>query len=513
MLETKSRIPPGVFIIFGGGGDLTWRKLVPSIFNLYRNRWLPDNFAVISVDLKPMSDEDYRAHLRQGVETFSGSGTVSAQDWDPFAGHLSYLHGNFDDPGTFERLSEKLKQIEAEWGKQAEHIYYQATPPALVKKIINGLEAARLIQDRRHNRIVLEKPFGRDLDSARALNKMLLEVFRESQIYRIDHFLGKETVQNILAFRFSNALFEPLWDRRYIDNVQITVAESIGVAHRGRYFDQAGIVRDMIQNHLLQILCLIAMEPMVNFDADEIRNKKMDVLHAIRPIPENRVNEFAIRGQYGPGVIGKIKVPGYRQEPGVSPQSTTATFAAIKLFVDNWRWQDVPFYLRTGKRLPEKLSEVSIQFRPVPHRSFPPSAVDTWQPNRLVIQIQPDEGMILSYQAKQPGPQISLSQVEMRYSYLEKFHQKPPDAYETLLVDVMQGDQTLFMREDEVEAAWSVVMPVINAWEANRPADFPNYQAGTWGPQAAEKLINKDGNRWFVSAGEKKEQKKVQKTK
>lgn len=509
MVEMKSIMPPGIFIIFGGGGDLTWRKLAPSIFNLYQDHWLPNNFAVIGVDLKPMSDDDYRARLRQGIETFSGSERISTPDWDRFAGHLSYLRGNFDDPNTFEKLSDKLKQIETDWGKQSRRVYYQATPPDLLKKIIIGLEGARLTQDRRHSRIVVEKPFGRDLDSARALNRMLLDVFWESQIYRIDHFLGKETVQNILAFRFSNALFEPLWDRRYIDNIQITVAESIGIEHRGAYFDQAGIVRDMIQNHLLQVLCLIAMEPMVNFDADEIRNKKVDVLRAIRPLPENLMDEFAVRGQYGPTVKGKKKVSGYRQEPGVSPQSTTATFAAIKLFVDNWRWQDVPFYLRTGKRLPAKLSQVCIQFRPVPHRSFPSYAVDNWQPNRLVIQIQPDEGMLLCYQAKQPGPQISLSQINMRFSYLEAFHKKPPGAYETLLLDIIQGDQTLFMREDEVEAAWSVVMPVINAWKANKPKDFPNYQAGTWGPQAAEELVNKDGNRWFVSTGEIAEQKKA----
>lgn len=492
--------PPGIFIIFGGGGDLTWRKLAPSIYNLFKNQWLSDEFAVIGVDLKPMSDDDYRTRLRQGIETFSGSGKISNADWERFAGHLSYLNGNFDDPNTFERLAAKIKQTETAWGKQAEHVFYQATPPTLVKNILDRLEAAKMVKDRKHCRIVLEKPFGRDLESARTLNKMLLRVFEESQIYRIDHYLGKETVQNILAFRFSNVLFEPIWDRRYIDSVQITVAEDVGVEHRGSYFDHAGIVRDMIQNHLLQVLCLIAMEPMVNFDASEIRNKKVDVLRAIRQIPEGRVDEFAIRGQYGPGTMDGKKALGYRQEPGVSPQSTTETFAAIKLFVDNWRWQDVPFYLRTGKHLPTKLSEVCIQFRPVPHRSFPASALNNWQPNRLIVRIQPDEGIVLSFQAKQPGLQVYLNPVDMRFSYLETYHQAPPEAYETLLLDIMRDDQTLFMRDDQVEAAWSVVMPVLNVWEANDPGDFPNYTVGSWGPQAAEEFILKDGNSWFVSS-------------
>jgi glucose-6-phosphate 1-dehydrogenase len=360
------------------------------------------------------------------------------------------------------------------------------------------LGKAGLARDRQHARIVTEKPFGRDLASAQALNRMLTDVFDESQIYRIDHYLGKETVQNILAFRFANALFEPIWDRRYIDHVQITVAEQVGVEHRGGYYDHAGALRDMVQNHLLQILCLIAMEPPVSFDADEIRNRKVDVLHAIRPILSGHVHRFAVRGQYGAGWIQGEHALSYRQEPNVAPDSPTETFAAVKLFVDNWRWQDVPFYLRTGKRLPFRASEAVIQFRPVPHQSFPSSAVADWQSNRLAIRIQPEESIILRFQAKQPGPSVRLSPVDMHFCYEDAFKFTSPEAYETLLWDVMMGDATLFMRADQVEAAWSVVTPVLEAWEAVAPVDLPNYQAGAWGPEAAEALIAQDGRSWLM---------------
>ncbi|MFN2196770.1 MAG: glucose-6-phosphate dehydrogenase [Anaerolineales bacterium] len=487
---------PTFIVIFGAGGDLTWRKLIPALFNLFLDGWLPDCFKIFGIDLKESSDEEFRQHLRQGVDQFSRSGKPSDSNWKQFASSLKYISADFTDPDTYTRLGEVLENQEKEWDCQANYLFYQATPPAMVETIVQQLGKAKLAKNRKKTRIVLEKPFGRDLDSARELNQMLAAVFEESQIYRIDHYLGKETVQNILAFRFANAHFEPIWDRRYIDHVQITMAERVGVEHRGEYYDHSGALRDMVQNHLLQVLCLVAMEAPVSFIDEEIRNRKVDVLHAIRRIQQEDVHQYAVRGQYDKGWIQGESVPDYRSEPHVAAESSTETFAAIKLFVDNWRWQDVPFYLRTGKRLPARVSEVSIQFRPVPHQSFPTSAIGDWQPNRLVIHIQPDEGILLRFQAKRPGPKMRLGPVDMRFTYQNAFHAAPPEAYETLLLDAMVGDATLFMRADQVEAAWSVVMPILEGWEAVLPEDFPNYLAGTWGPESAQVLIAQDGRSW-----------------
>jgi glucose-6-phosphate 1-dehydrogenase len=457
--------------------------------------------------MKNESPDEFRLRLRDGADGFCECGGVDEKTWNGFARNLSYLSCDFANPATYTALNSQLKDYEKSWGSPANHVFYLATPPSIVGTIVHGLGVAGLASDRPRARIVVEKPFGHDFASAVALNGVLTAVFDEAQIYRIDHYLGKETVQNILAFRFANALFEPIWDRRYIDHVQITVAEQVGVEHRGAYYEHAGALRDMIQNHLMQILCLIAMEPMVSFDADEIRNKKVDVLRAIRPIPKDQVQQLAVRGQYGAGRMNGTKVPAYRAEPSVATDSPAETFAAMKIFVDNWRWQDVPFYLRTGKRLRKKISEVIIQFRPVPHQSFPTTAALAWQPNRLFIHIQPEEGIVLRFQAKQPGSILHLSPVDMHFSYQETFKLRSPEAYETLLADVMTGDATLFMRADQVECSWSVITPILNVWENTLPVDFPNYQSGTWGPDASELLITQDGRRWNNPTLEKKQEK------
>ncbi len=497
-MERGNHPQPTVFVIFGAGGDLTWRKLVPALHNLYLDGHLPEHLAVLGVDSKALGEEKFREHLREGVDQFSRRGKTKKKEWDEFASRLSYLGGDFAEPQTGEALADRLQTFDQEWDIEANRIFYLAIPPALVETVAGQLAKLGLCKDCRRDRLVVEKPFGHDLASARALDRTLTGMFAESQIYRIDHYLGKETVQNLLAFRFANALFEPIWDRRYIDQVQITVAETVGVGHRASYYEHAGALRDMVQNHLLQILCLIAMESPVSFAADEIRNKKVDVLRAIHPIRPEKVHNFAVRGQYGKGRLGDREIPGYRQEEGVALRSSTETFAALRLFIDNWRWQGVPFYLRTGKRLAAKVSQVSILFRPVPHQSFPATAVENWQPNRLVIRIQPEEGITLRIQAKQPGTRMVLGPVDMQFCYRDAFRTTTPEAYETLLLDVMRGDATLFMRADQVETAWSVIAPVLETWESVPPADFPDYRPDSWGPETADALLTQDGRNWFA---------------
>lgn len=489
-------ILPTIIMIFGGAGDLTWRKLIPSLFDLYRDGRMPGKFAIIVVDRVPFRDAALHKHFLDGVKRFSRNGKMKSTGWTDFASHVTYHQGDFKEPATYSNLEKRCVKLDQEWKVKAGHIFHLATPPVMIGVIPKMLAEAGLNRNRIRDRIVVEKPIGHDLDSARELNRVLTESFHESQIFRIDHYLGKETVQNILAFRFANPLFEPIWNRRYVDYVTITVAEEVGVGHRGGYYDHAGALRDMVQNHLMQLLCLVAMEPMVSFKADEIRNKKVDVLHALRPIARGAVQQFAVRGQYGRGKLHGKKMRGYRQEDDVSTHSSTETFAALKLFVDNWRWQGVPFYLRTGKRLTSQFSEVAIQFRTVPHRSFPAESSRDWHPSRLVLSIQPEEGIVLGFQAKYPGPRMLLRPVEMRFGYQESFAVPSPDAYETLLWDVMNNDPTLFMRADQVEAAWQILMPVLEVWSKKHPRNFPNYAAGSWGPRAADELLARDGHKW-----------------
>jgi glucose-6-phosphate 1-dehydrogenase len=489
---------PTVFTIFGGAGDLAWRKLVPALYNLFLDGWLPKQFIILGTGHGRMGEEGFRRHLKKGMEQFSRREKFDSQRWNEFAPHISFFSGDLDDPKSYGALGRKLTAWDKEWKAKAKRIFYLAVPPGVIQPIVSKLAETKLNQDQQRTRLVIEKPFGRDLGSARELNHFLLKVFDENQVFRIDHYLGKETVQNIMAFRFANTLFEPIWNRRYIDHVQITVAEQVGVEQRGHYYDGAGALRDMIQNHLLQILCLVAMEPPVSFTDNEIRNKKIDILHALRPIPPKQINQYAVRGQYGAGWISGKQVPDYRSEPKVAPDSSTETFAAVKLYVDNWRWQGVPFYLRTGKRLPAKTSEVSIQFHHVPHQTFPPGALMDRRPNRLVISIVPEEGILLRFESKYPGPKMLLCPVVMQFFYREAFRTPSPEAYETLLLDVIRGDATLFMRGDQVEAAWAAISPILEAWEQVKATDFPNYPAGSWGPEEADMLIAQDGKSWAM---------------
>jgi glucose-6-phosphate 1-dehydrogenase len=496
-MESTIKRTPTIIIILGATGDLTWRKLTPSIYDLYLDGWIPDHFSILGVSHNKMSEIEFAEHLRQGVDKFSRRGKSKKSEWDIFEKYIFYQQGEFDSATTYSAIGKRIKTLEKTWGTTANLIFYLAVPPNSFEEISKMIGSSGLAKNKLQSRIVIEKPFGHDLDSAKHLNNLLHGIFDESQIYRIDHYLGKETVQNILAFRFANALFEPIWNRNYIESVQITVSEQLGVENRGNYYETAGALRDMIQNHLLQLLCLIAMEPPVSFEADEVRNRKVDVLNALRKILPEEVNQFAVRGQYGPGWIEGEKVKGYQQEPDVSKESTVETFAAVKLFVDNWRWQGVPFYLRSGKRMDKTNSSIIIQFRPVPHQSFPAEARGNWQPNRIIINIQPQMGIKLTFQAKRPGLKMILYPVDMQFNYDESYTSGTREAYETLLLDIMDGDSTLFMRADQVEAAWTALMPIINVWKTNPSVNFPNYEAGSQGPEDAEAMIAKEGHSWL----------------
>lgn len=495
-MRLEQTAEPCVVVIFGATGDLTRRKLLPALCRLAQQRLIPAEFAILGTAREQMSDEDYRAKMREAIVEFGDEDTTDETAWSSFAGGIFYLPGEFKEPETYVKLKSRLEEIDEQRKTQHNRVFYLATAPEFFGLIATQLGAAKMAQPERQGwtRIVVEKPFGRDLASARELNVQLASCFEENQIYRIDHYLGKETVQNLLVFRFANSIFEPLWNHQYVDHVQITNAEAIGVAGRGAYYEGAGALRDMMQNHVFQVASLIAMEPPSSLIANDVRDAKMQVLQAVREIPAERVQEYAVRGQYGPGQVLGETVVGYREEPGVNPESSTETFVALKIQFDNWRWANVPFYLRSGKRLQKRVTEIAIQFKEVPNKLFNDCDAPL-EPNVLVIRIQPNEGITLRFGAKLPGRAMRIRWVNMDFRYGSSFGMKPPEAYERLLLDCVLGDATLYARRDMVERSWEIVTPILEPWQ--KPAtDFPNYEAGSWGPQSAFDLIERDGRRW-----------------
>ncbi len=487
----------GVIVIFGAAGDLTKRKLLPSLYNLAAANLLADDVAIVAVARAGLDDAGWRARMDEDMSQYAtGKVTDEVKSW--LLKRTYYVNGNFDDPETYTRLEAKLAEVDRAHKTRGNRLFYLATAPEFFGEIVGRLGAAKLVHEDegRWRRVIVEKPFGTDLETARALNSELARTLDESQIYRIDHYLGKETVQNLMVFRFGNCMFEPIWNRRYIDNVQITVAESIGVEARGGYYDKAGCLRDMVPNHLLQLLALVAMEPPTSFEAEAVREEKAKVLRAVQPLSPEGVLTNCVRGQYGPGTVGGENAAAYRREEKVDARSNTETFAALKLSIDNWRWADVPFYLRTGKRLQRRVSEISIQFRRPPTMLFRNTQVEHLTRNVLVIRVQPDEGIALRFGAKIPGPNVRMGNVAMEFKYADTFGVSSSTGYETLLYDCIKGDATLFQRADMVEMGWAIVNPLLEVWHALPPHQFPNYSAGSWGPREADELLSRDGRSW-----------------
>ncbi|EDX87420.1 glucose-6-phosphate 1-dehydrogenase [Synechococcus sp. PCC 7335] len=514
-------VGPCIIVIFGATGDLTKRKLIPALYNLVEQNLLPAQFAIVGIGRTEAPLETFKGKILDALREFATRDIdETLLDW--LGDRLHYLAGNFKSPETYQELGELLAHIDQTQGTSGNYLHYLATAPSFFEEITRRLGEANLAQEteldssdskegknsepkakEQWRRVIFEKPFGRDLASAQKLNRDIGLVLKEKQIYRIDHYLGKETVQNILIFRFGNGLFEPVWNHRYIDHVQITVAEQVGVEARGGYYDESGALRDMIQNHLFQLLAMVAMEPPVSFAADAVRDEKSKVLRAIEPLSAEDVLRNVVRGQYGAGQ-GKVDADqreqqvAYRSEPKVAADSQTETFVAMKLSIDNWRWASVPFYLRTGKHLPERVSEVAIQFKQVPSLLFRETSMDELVPNFLVIRIQPNEGISLQFGAKVPGPKVQMGSVKMSFCYADYFNASPTTGYETLLYDCMTGDATLFQRSDNVELGWQVVTPILDVWQAVPARDFPNYPAGSWGPKAADDLLAQDGRSWRI---------------
>jgi len=488
------RVPdPSILVLFGATGDLAHRKVMPALYQLWRTNLLPHEFVVLAIGRRPYDNDTFRDEIRGALEKYSRVLPLDEAAWRSFSERVAYEQLNFEEPAAFDRLAKHLDTLDEERGTRGNRLFYLATQPSQFSEIIAQLGRVGLdheLHDGGWRRVVIEKPFGHDLASAQKLNREVGKVFRESQVYRIDHYLGKETVRNLMVFRFGNSLFEPLWNRRYVDHIQITVAESMGIENRGAFYEETGAARDVLQNHLLQLVSLVGMEPPATFQADALRDEKVKVLRAIAAHPED-----VVRGQYGPGWLAGAKVPGYREETAVDPESETETFVAARFVIDDWRWSGVPVYVRTGKRLPKRATEIAIQFREVPHRLFA-AAGNEPDPNLLAIRIQPDEGIMLRFGAKIPGLGLDVRSVTMDFQYGSAFSVDSPDAYETLILDALQGDASLFTRADEVEHAWAIVDPIIASWADSDAPTFPNYEAGTWGPPEADDLLAREGHKW-----------------